>query len=249
MGGGFEGLAVDIEQESKIAARAVHGKEVDAFDPFVFCVFDGIDDAVHDLFAGKAKGLHLQVAGCYFDQGIACTQLDMSVDVGPNAARKAPDFRVQICREDALDGLRVFFRNTGKARFNSSKPEFGELGRDFELVLGGKADAGRLLAVAKRRVVKTNGLAAVESLLNDINLVEWGSPNLICLDVVHAHSPTGLGTPTESRNRPYLCLMRPIPVSPTGPTRASLYPVPAPGERPYSPLVKRALPTTGTVKV
>src|SRR5579862_5393506 len=42
---------------------------------------------------------------------------------------------------------------------------------------------------------------------------------------------TGRGTPTECRNRPYLCLMRPILVSQTGSTRASLYLVPAPGGR------------------
>src|SRR5262249_10397519 len=155
----------------------------------------------------------------------------MRVDIGLQCARKAPDFRAQICREDAPDGLRVFFRNTGKARFNSSNSEFVELARDFELVLGGKADAGRLLAVAKRRVVKTNGLAAVESLLNDIHIVERGGPNLICLDVVHARSPTGLGTPTEGPNLPYLRLMRPIAVSRTGSTRASLYRVPAPSGR------------------
>src|SRR5262249_32749256 len=143
-----------------------------------------------------------------------------------HAARKAPDFRVQmIGREDALDGLRVFFGNPGKARLNSSNPELGELARDFELIVGGKADASRLLAVAQRRVVEPNRLAAVESLLNAIHLVEWGSPNLIRLDVVHAHSPAGLGTPTKCRNRPYLCLMRPISVSPTGST--GLIPRPA----------------------
>src|SRR5262245_25066049 len=153
----------------------------------------------------------------------------MRVDIGLQRARKAPDFRgVQICREDAPDSLRVFFGNTGKARFNSSNSQFGELARDFELVLGGKADAGRLLAVAERRVVETNGLTAVESLLNGIHVVKWGGPNLICLDVVHGHSPTGLGTPTGCRHRQYLCLMRPIPVSPTGSIRASLYLFPAP---------------------
>jgi hypothetical protein len=111
----------------------------------------------------------------------------MGVDVRLHAARKAPDFRLEICFENALNGLGVFFRNAGKARFNPSNAELRQLACDFKLVIRGKADAGRLLAIAKRRVVKANGLAAVEAPLNDIQLVEWGGPNLICLDVGHAH--------------------------------------------------------------
>ena len=93
--------------------------------------------------------------------------------------------------EDALDGLRVFIRNAGETRLDASDAELGELAGDLELVVGREADAGRLLAVAQRRVVEADGLGAVEPLLNGIQFVERAGPNLVGPDV-HGASPAVL---------------------------------------------------------
>src|SRR5260221_7996942 len=115
----------------------------------------------------------------------------MRIDIGLQATRETPDFGAQICGEDALHRLGVFVRNARKAGFDAADAELRQLACDFELVVRGKTDAGRLFAVAQRGVVEANFSAAVKPLLNGIPLVERTGPNLVCPDV-HALSPTVL---------------------------------------------------------
>src|SRR5262249_7150304 len=171
--------AVDVAQIAEVAARAVHCEEVDALDPLVLGVFHRADHIAHDLLAGEAEGLHLHVAGGDLAEEIARAELEMRVDVGLQAAREAPDFGAQVGGEDALDRLRVFLRDAGEARLDTANAKLGELAGDLEFIVGGKANARRLLAVAQRRVVEANRPAAVEPLLNGVPLLERAGPNLL----------------------------------------------------------------------
>ena len=78
---------------------------------------------------------------------LPCTLYVAGVD-----ARKPGDDRPTDLAGDHLDGLEVTGRGDRKAGLDHIDAEPGELMRDLELLDGVERDAGRLLAVAQRRV-------------------------------------------------------------------------------------------------
>ena len=80
------------------------------------------------------------------------TALRGGVDVGEVRAREAGDDRPLDLAGDALDGLEVAGRGDREAGLDHVDAEPRELLGDLELLGGVQRDAGRLLAVAQRRV-------------------------------------------------------------------------------------------------
>ena len=79
-------------------------------------------------------------------------RLPSAVDVGGVGARQAGDDGAVDLAGDRLDGLEVARRGDREARLDDVDAEPRELVGDLELLARVQRDAGRLLAVAQRRV-------------------------------------------------------------------------------------------------
>ncbi len=108
-----------------------------------------------------------------------------------HAAGEGEDLRSEIALYDFFDGSGVARRNHGHAGFDAVHARFGQPFGDADLVVFGEDDAGLLLAVAQRNVVKldllgemellTDGLGKFHGLTNHLSVFQGSRDMMIFL--------------------------------------------------------------------
>ena len=150
---------------------AVGTRRVDAEEAHADVVLRGeahrSRDPLQHRLAAHAERLELAVRDRALDHRGPNAELDECLHVGGDGAREAPDLGAQAGSGNQLDRAPVVRGDAREAGFDAVDPGRVERACDLELVLRGEHDADRLLAVAKRRVVETDG---------DVRLLRRGLP-------------------------------------------------------------------------
>ena len=134
-------------------ARRVIG-EVDGVQAALLGVVDDVDALAQHVFPGPLElVLELRIADRHLDDDAVAAAFERLVDVGVHRAGEGVDLRLQPELGNLLDRLEVHVGHRRHAGLDALDADFGELLGDRDLVLDVHDHAGRLLAVAQRRVV------------------------------------------------------------------------------------------------
>ena len=125
----------------------------------------GFDGEVDGFFQRPLVGVLDDVrAGRNFHHDALDAAIHGALDVVHHAARERENLRAEVALHDFLDGGGVARRHDGHARFDAVHAGFGEPLGDADFVVFREDDAGLLLAVAQRDVVKFDLLGKMKLL-------------------------------------------------------------------------------------
>ena len=153
---GVDGRAHEVGEEVAVGARGVHRREL-----HVVHVGAGAPDRahrhLHHLFAVLAQLIHQVVVGRRqeeVDAGMRSVlqRLGGAVDGGVAAVRQRRYDGLAYLARDALHRFEVALRADGEARLDDVHPQPLQMLGYLNFLLDGHGRAGRLLAVAERRV-------------------------------------------------------------------------------------------------
>ena len=168
-GPGADDRLVDLEEELGVGPGGVLGRELDlgVAAELLAAVADPADGLGEGLLAGQLElVLEVDVGGRDEDVEVGALgdldRLDRLLGVAVAAAGEGGDRDALGLLGDPVDGLPVARRGGREAGLDDVHLEADELAGDLELLGGGQAGAGRLLAVAEGGVEDADGAGGDE---------------------------------------------------------------------------------------